>query len=149
MTKNRQAAAKLLRIAHHARNRPFQFKYRYFKTLLENGFRTRDPAERKYEIYTALEGIYNAATLGRHPPSQKIIAEIFAAGELVQKDLTIAYVFFRSAQKNGLDLDDRIEHIRPQLSREQISEAEDDIRQRNYIDKYDYRGTRKKLPQHP
>ena len=64
-------------------------------------------------------------------------------------DLFVAYVYFRSAQNNGLDVAEQIEQIRPQLTPEQISEAESDIREGNII-KYYYRDIReKKLPQHP
>jgi TPR repeat protein len=156
MTQNDAAAAELDRIARSAKNRPrlssndhFQRQFRYYKTLLANGFGTRDPEKRKIEIYRALDGIYNHASMGRHAPSQKIIAEVFDAGELVQKDLFIAYVFYRSAQKNGLDVAEQIEQIRSQLTPEQISEAENDIRQGKIINYY-YRDIRKKkLPQHP
>lgn len=149
MKVNREAAAELHGIAHYARNRRHEDKIRYWNTLLENGFDTSDPKVRKSEIYWALQGIYNEATLGRHAPSQEIIAEVFEAGELVDRDPLIAYVFFRLAQKKGVDVAEKIEKIRPELSAEQIAEAENDVREGKQ-EQYNYRDIRdKKLPPYP
>jgi len=127
----------------------FEARFQYYKRRQANSVRIRDPEKRKYEIYRSLGAIYNFASMGEHPPSQEIIAEVFTAGKLVKRDLFVAYVYFRSAQNNGLDVAEQIEQIRPQLTPEQISEAESDIREGNII-KYYYRDIReKKLPQHP
>jgi len=155
-TKNEEAAERLFDVARSARIRPhvsskgwYQRKLQNYRNLLDNAYHTRDPKRREYDIYNALEGFYNEATLGRNGPSQKVIAEVFEAGKFVQRDLFVAYLFYRAAQNNGLDVANRIERIRPRLTAAQIAEAESDLRQKKII-KYDYRDIRtKKLPQHP
>jgi len=162
MIKNKDAAKELYSLADRAlfsftrnyRSKEPVFEnaqagFQYYKKRLETYNQVRGPENWKYEIYISLKRIYEFASSDNHGPSQKLIAEVFRKGRHVKRDFFVAYVFFRSAQNNGLQVADRIKQVRAWLSPEQIAEAEDDIRQGKII-RFDYRDIRqKKLPRKP
>lgn len=131
--KNPAVAKQLASTAMSARKMPWRYKYNYFLDLLENRFETSDPRDRRRDIANAVSGLFTFSRIPDHGNSQKHLARVFAAGKLVPKDNFFAYVFFRLAQKNGVNVANDLLLIKPLLSPEQIAQAEEDIRKFRYI----------------
>jgi TPR repeat protein len=130
MTQNLTASARLYRTAHLANKLHLRLKFDYYELLWTNAFQTSDRTVRQSEVMYAARGMLELAALYEHRRAEKFLAEFFTRGEWVPKNLFAAYVLYRAAQNNGLDVVAQINHIRPNLSAEQISQVEDEFRKR-------------------
>jgi TPR repeat protein len=128
MPRNLKLARHVFDNAVWAKGRTEEMQYSFARRLLDGFFPLGNGETKRDRVKRGLLVLFHASmSVPGYRNAQQELAQYFDKGEWIDRDPFFAFVFYRLAQKSGLDVDQDVDRLRAELKPEKIKEAEDDI----------------------